>query len=54
MDAIALHQAGFGNAVANMGTSLTRDQAKLIKRYCDDVYICYDGDTATSRHAEGP
>ena len=46
MDAIALHQAGFGNAVANMGTSLTRDQAKLIKRYCDDVYICYDGDTA--------
>lgn len=46
MDAIALHQAGFGNAVASMGTSLTKEQAKLIKRYCDDVYICYDGDTA--------
>ena len=46
MDAIALHQAGFGNTVASMGTSLTKEQAKLIKRFCDEVYICYDGDSA--------
>ena len=46
MDVIALHQAGFDTAVASMGTSLTKDQARLIKRYCDKVYICYDGDSA--------
>lgn len=46
MDAIALHQAGFDFAVASMGTSLTKEQARLIKRYADRVYICYDGDAA--------
>ncbi len=46
MDVIALHQAGFENAVATLGTSLTQDQAMIIKRYCDEVVICYDADAA--------
>jgi DNA primase len=46
MDVIALHQAGFENAVASLGTALTSQQAKLIKRYTDTVFIAYDGDAA--------
>lgn len=46
VDAISLHKTGFDTTVASMGTALTHDQAKLIKRFCDKVYICYDGDTA--------
>ena len=46
MDVIALHQAGFENAVATLGTALTQEQAMLIKRYCDEVIICYDADEA--------
>ena len=46
MDVIALHQAGFENAVATLGTALTNEQALLIKRYCDEVVICYDADEA--------
>ena len=46
MDVIALHQAGFENAVATLGTSLTEEQAMMIKRYCDEVVICYDADEA--------
>lgn len=46
MDVVSLHKAGFNSAVASMGTALTTDQAKLIKRFVDKVYICYDGDTA--------
>ena len=46
MDVIALHQAGFENAVATLGTALTQEQATVIKRYCDDVVICYDADEA--------
>ncbi|MCL2752378.1 MAG: DNA primase, partial [Firmicutes bacterium] len=46
MDVIALHKAGYCNSVASMGTSLTRDQARLLARFCKDVYICYDGDSA--------
>ena len=46
MDVIALHQAGFENAVATLGTALTNEQAMLIKRYCDEVIICYDADEA--------
>ncbi len=49
MDAIALHQAGFDCAVASMGTSLTKEQAKLAKRYVERVYICYDGDGAGTK-----
>ncbi len=46
MDAISLYSSGFKNVVASMGTSLTQDQARLIKRYTDTVLISYDGDAA--------
>lgn len=46
MDVISLYQAGIKNTLASMGTALTVDQAKLVKRYCDKIYICYDGDSA--------
>lgn len=46
MDVIAMYQAGFKRAVASMGTSLTENQAKLLSRLTDNVYICYDGDAA--------
>jgi len=46
MDVISLHQFGFKNAVASLGTSLTREQAKMLRRYAGEVYIAYDGDTA--------
>lgn len=46
MDTISLYQAGFKNVVASMGTSLTQDQARLLKRYTENVLISYDGDSA--------
>ena len=46
MDVIAVNQAGFQNAVATLGTALTREQAMLMKRYADEVVICYDSDEA--------
>ncbi|MBO4262528.1 MAG: DNA primase [Clostridia bacterium] len=46
MDAISVYQAGFRNVVASMGTSLTVEQARTLKRYSDTVYISYDGDGA--------
>ena len=46
MDVIALNQAGFTNAVATLGTALTNEQAVLVKRYADEVIICYDADGA--------
>ena len=46
MDTISLYQAGFKNVVASMGTSLTQDQARILKRYTDSVLISYDGDAA--------
>lgn len=46
MDVISLFQSGVKNAVASMGTALTSEQAKLIKRYVNKIIICYDGDSA--------
>jgi len=46
MDVITLNQAGFTDAVATLGTALTTEQAMLMKRYCDEVVICYDADEA--------
>lgn len=46
MDVIAVNQAGFQNAVATLGTALTSEQASLMKRYADEVVICYDADEA--------
>lgn len=44
MDVISMHQAGFNQAVASLGTALTEGQANLIKRYTNDVLVCYDSD----------
>lgn len=53
MDVISLYKSGINYTTASLGTSLTNDQAKIIKRYTKEVYICYDGDfagiTATER-----
>ena len=46
MDVIAMHQAGFTNTVASLGTAFTGLQANLMKRYTDTVYLCYDSDGA--------
>ena len=46
IDVVALHQYGFDNAVASLGTSLTEEQAALITRYADQVVLLYDGDAA--------
>lgn len=46
MDVIAVNQAGFENAVATLGTALTSQQATIMKRYADDIIICYDADEA--------
>ncbi|MBQ8317560.1 MAG: DNA primase [Lachnospiraceae bacterium] len=49
MDVIAMHQAGFDNAVASLGTAFTMGQANIIKRYSDDVYLAYDSDDAGTK-----
>jgi DNA primase len=46
LDLIALHQAGFENAVASLGTALTPSQVKLLARYSERVVVSYDGDSA--------
>lgn len=51
MDVISLHQAGFTNAVASLGTAFTGLQAKLISRYVKEVYITYDSDGAGQKAA---
>jgi DNA primase len=51
MDVISLHQAGFNQAVASLGTALTPGQARLMKRYTDNVLITYDSDEAGTKAA---
>ena len=51
MDVISLHQAGFTNAVATLGTALTAGHAALIKRYVNEVYLTYDSDEAGTKAA---
>jgi len=46
MDVISIHQAGFENVVASLGTALTPDQCRLMRQYCEEVVIAYDSDTA--------
>lgn len=46
MDVIAMHQAGFTNAVAGCGTALTNEQVRLISRYAKEVILAYDADEA--------
>lgn len=51
MDVISLHRFGFTNAVAGLGTALTEEQASLIARYADEVFLCYDADAAGQKAA---
>ena len=51
VDVISLHQAGFDNAVASLGTALTSGHANLLKRYTKEVYLTYDSDGAGVRAA---
>jgi DNA primase len=46
LDCIALHQAGFENAVAALGTSFTPEQAAELRKYADYIFLCFDGDAA--------
>ncbi len=46
LDVVSLSQGGFPNVVASMGTAFTKDQARMLKRFADTVYVCYDSDTA--------
>ena len=46
MDVIALHEAGFENAVATLGTAITSEQARIFAKYTKKVVICYDSDDA--------
>jgi DNA primase len=51
LDCIALHQAGFENSVAALGTSFTPEQAAELRKYADYVFLCFDGDAAGSAAA---
>ena len=51
MDVIAMHQAGFTQAVASLGTAFTSGQANLIRRYTDEVLLSYDSDGAGTKAA---
>ncbi len=51
VDVISLHQAGFDNAVASLGTALTSGHASLLKRYTKEVYLTYDSDGAGQKAA---
>ena len=46
IDVITLHQAGFDNTVATMGTALTEEHARLLERYTKELVLCYDNDAA--------
>lgn len=52
MDVVSLYQSGITNAVAGLGTALTEEQARLIKRYASRVYVCYDSDEAGQKAAQ--
>lgn len=51
MDVIAMHQAGFTQAVASLGTAFTAGQANLLRRYTDNVLLAYDSDGAGTKAA---
>lgn len=52
MDVIAMHQGGFGNAVATLGTAITSEHARMIARYAKVVYLAYDSDAAGQNATE--
>ena len=49
---ITLHQAGFDNVVATMGTALTEDHARLLARYTHELVLCYDNDPAGKKSTD--
>lgn len=46
IDVISMHRAGFTNAVAPQGTAFTEEQAHILKRFTNEIHICFDGDSA--------
>lgn len=52
LDVIACHRAGVTTALASLGTALAEDQAKLLKRWCDEVVVLYDSDAAGQKAAD--
>lgn len=52
IDVITLHQAGFDNVVATMGTALTADHARILSRYTRELVLCYDNDTAGKKSTD--
>ncbi len=52
MDVISLHQNGFDNAVASLGTAFTPQQADILKKYADKAVLCYDSDEAGQKATE--
>ena len=52
IDVITLHQAGFDNVVATMGTALTEDHARLLSRYTHQLVLCYDNDAAGKKSTD--
>ncbi len=52
MDVISLHQNGFDNAVASLGTAFTPQQAEILKKYADKAILCYDSDEAGQKATE--
>lgn len=52
MDCLACHQAGVSNVVATLGTAMTEDHVRLLKRFATNVVLCYDGDRAGREAAE--
>lgn len=49
MDVVAMHKGGFKSTVACMGTALTKDHVTELKRYSDNIYLCFDGDGAGTK-----
>ncbi|WP_297211368.1 DNA primase [uncultured Flavonifractor sp.] len=52
IDVITLHQAGFDNVVATMGTALTEEHARVLARYTKELVLCYDNDTAGKKSTQ--
>lgn len=52
VDVVSLHQAGFENAVATLGTAITPEHARIMKKYTSKVFIAYDGDAAGMKATE--
>ena len=52
LDVVTLHQAGFDNAVASMGTALTLEQTRLLSRFTHELVLCYDNDNAGQQATE--